>query len=79
MSEQASMPAAGNPSKKYLTPGEAAGLIGVAAQTLARWRCEGGGPGFMRAGRKIMYATDDITAWMNSRRMTSTSEAAAAA
>jgi predicted site-specific integrase-resolvase len=66
-------------AKKYLTPDEAARLIGAASQTLARWRCEGGGPQFIRVGRKIMYGADDISVWMNSRRVSSTSEAAKAA
>jgi predicted site-specific integrase-resolvase len=66
-------------SKQYFSPDEAARTIGVASQTLARWRCEGGGPPFIRVGRKIMYGATDITAWMNSRRMSSTSAAAQAA
>ena len=62
----------------YVPPLGASDLMGVAPQTLARWRCEGGGPPFIRVGRKIMYAVEDITAWMNSRRVASTSELAPA-
>jgi hypothetical protein len=64
------------PPKKYLNAEEASQFIGAAVQTLARWRCEGGGPPFIRVGRKIMYAIDDLIAWMNARRVSSTSEAA---
>jgi predicted site-specific integrase-resolvase len=66
-------------AKKYLTPEEAGRFIGAAVQTMARWRCEGGGPPFIRVGRKIMYAAEDLTAWMNARRMASTSAAVKAA
>jgi hypothetical protein len=65
--------------KKYLTPDEASQLIGAAKQTMARWRVEGIGPQFIRVGRKIMYAVEDLILWMNSRRVSSTSEATKAA
>jgi hypothetical protein len=32
----------------------AAGFVGVAAATLAKLRCMGGGPIFIKAGRKIL-------------------------
>ncbi len=58
----------------YLTPAEAGRFIGAATQTLARWRCEGGGPDFIRVGRKIMYGRDDLIGWMSARRVSSTSQ-----
>lgn len=64
------------PPKTYLNAEETGRHIGTAVQTLARWRCEGGGPPFFRVGRKIMYGLKDLTAWMNARRVSSTSEAA---
>lgn len=65
---------------RYLPP-DAAGRVlgGVAIQTLARWRCEGTGPKYSKAGRRVMYSVDDLIAWMNARRVSSTSEAAKAA
>ena len=61
--------------KKYLAPDEASQFIGAAVQTMARWRCEGGGPPFIRVGsRRIRYALDDLIAWMDARRVSSTSE-----
>ena len=61
--------------KRYLNAVEAATFIGAAAQTLAKWRCNGGGPPFIRLSRgRIMYAVDDLIAWMDARRVTSTSE-----
>lgn len=71
---------AAQPPKTYFNAEETGRFIGVAVQTLARWRCEGGGPPFIKCGsRKIMYAVEDLTAWMNARRVASTSEAAQAA
>ena len=43
-------------------------------KTLQAWRCRGGGPPFVRVGRLIRYKPDDVQAWVESRRMTSTSE-----
>lgn len=66
------------PPKKYLNAEETSQFIGVAVQTLAKWRCAGGsGLPFIRVGtRRVMYAIDDLNAWMNERRVFSTSEAA---
>ena len=62
----------------YLSPKAAGDLIGVAPQTLARWRCQGGGgPPFIKVGSKVRYAFNDITEWMNSRRVANTSRFAA--
>lgn len=58
---------------KYLAPGKAGAFIGVATQTLAKWRCGGDGPPFIKLGRKVVYDKADMIAWMSSRRVTSTS------
>jgi len=54
---------------------EAARHLGLATATLAKMRCWGGSPIFMRLGRKIVYRRDDLDAWLNARRATSTSDA----
>lgn len=64
--------------EKYLNPEKTSRYIGAAVQTLARWRFEGEGPPFIRVGRKIMYAADDLDEWMAARRVSSTSAAKAA-
>ena len=58
-----------------LRPEAAAIYLGLATQTLARWRCEGNGPPFIRAGRAILYDPDDLSAWLAANRVASTSEA----
>jgi predicted site-specific integrase-resolvase len=61
-----------------LTPEETARRIRRAVQTLARWRCEGAGPAFIRVGGRIAYRAADVERWLESRRVHSTSERPAA-
>jgi hypothetical protein len=63
-----------NTEQKFLDAAGAASYVHLAAQTLARLRCEGGGPPFCRAGRKIVYSVRDLDAWLAGRRFHSTSE-----
>ena len=55
---------------------QAAPVAGVAAKTLENWRSAGTGPKFIKAGRKVLYDPDDIEAWKDANRYSSTSEAA---
>ena len=59
------------PGSELLTPDETAGRLRLAKQSLARWRCEGRGPPFIRLGGlggRVAYRTADIDAWLASRR-----------
>ena len=38
-------------------------------QTLARWRCEGWGPKFMRVGQRVCYLGQDLNGWLESRKV----------
>jgi len=49
-------------------------LIGVSQSTLARWRTEGCGPAFMKAGRKVLYDSKNIEIWLLNSSRGSTSE-----
>lgn len=60
----------------WLSPPHAAAILGVSIQTAARWRCEGFGPRWARSGRLVRYRRSDIEAWLESRVVGSTSEAA---
>lgn len=51
-------------------------LLGCEVKTLQAWRSRGGGPPFIRVGRLVRYRPQDVLAWTNSRRVSSTSEAA---
>ncbi|MBN8963801.1 MAG: helix-turn-helix domain-containing protein [Rhizobiales bacterium] len=61
---------------RYLTIGEVSDLTGLSRQTLAKMRCAGTGPAFMKLGRAIRYASADLESWLASRRRTSTWQAA---
>jgi hypothetical protein len=61
-----------NSNEQKMNAREAASYLGLAHATLAKM---GGSPTFMRLGRKIVYCRDDLDAWLNDRRATSTSDA----
>lgn len=46
----------------------------VTANTLSKWRVYGRGPRFIRVNRRIAYDPADVTAWLDARRVNSTSE-----
>jgi hypothetical protein len=50
----------------YLTEGEAAAQLGVAARTLRLWRQQRQGPPFLRLGQRILYRREAITEWLRS-------------
>lgn len=54
----------------------AARFIGLAVATLAKLRCIGGGPAYLKLGRKVLYRRSDLAAWLNPRRVANTTEAA---
>ena len=57
----------------FLNPRDASEYIrsragrGVAVQTLARLRCQGGGPFFCKFGRNVLYRPTDLDAWLSSK------------
>lgn len=49
---------------------ESAGAhIGVTSGTLAKWRCAGTGPAFIRIGGRILYKEADLDAYLEARRI----------
>jgi len=55
-------------ARKYLRAAEAATYLGVARQTLARWRWEGVALPFSKAGRAVVYAVADLDAFLARHR-----------
>ena len=51
-------------------------LIGLRKATLAKMRCMGGGPVFVKAGRRVLYRRGDLLQWLSERRVRNTTEAA---
>jgi predicted DNA-binding transcriptional regulator AlpA len=59
----------------FLTAAEAAALLRVSAITLSRWRIQGYGPRWIKMGpKRVAYEMDDIIAWTNAQKRTSTSD-----
>jgi len=52
-------------------------ILCVTIGTLAKWRVFGSGPKLIRINRRIAYHPKDIADWLNSRRVSSTSEGGA--
>jgi hypothetical protein len=65
--------------KRLFAPEEASAYLRVAKQTLARWRCYGTGPPFVRIGGRIFYDSTDLDAFIDANKFRSTAEADEAA
>lgn len=59
--------------KQVLIARDAAAYLGLATQTLAKFRWAGTSPPFYRLGRRIVYDRADLDNWLTTRRKTSTS------
>lgn len=58
---------------EILSSAEAADYLRSAKSTLAKLRCYGGGPKFVRqSARKILYRRIDLDEWLTSRTQSST-------
>ncbi len=59
---------------RLLTPDAAGAVLGIARQTLARWRVEGKGPPFVKLGGRVAYRAATLNAWLLQRERHSTSD-----
>ncbi len=57
-----------------LKPHVAGPVVGLSESTLAKMRCMGGGPPFIKLGRAVRYVRGDLLAWRNARRVRNTIE-----
>jgi predicted DNA-binding transcriptional regulator AlpA len=65
-------------SSTLLRPHEAAKLLGVSSSTLAKWRCQGNGPGFVKVGpRCVAYSISALDQFIALNRRNNTSQIAA--
>jgi predicted DNA-binding transcriptional regulator AlpA len=64
--------------KKLPTP-EAAAYLGLGKSTLDKLRLTGGGPVFIKIGKRVVYDPADLDAWFAAHKRTSTSASTAAA
>lgn len=61
---------------ELLNQSKAAKILGTTEKFLEARRTRGGGIPFIRVGRLVRYRKSDVDAWLESRRVHSTSEAA---
>jgi hypothetical protein len=62
------------PASPYTDTNGAASFLLNSAQTMANWRLKGGGPPFSKIGKKVIYAVSDLLAFIEARKVTSTSQ-----
>lgn len=62
------------PSGTRVDTAGAGAYTNLSQQTLAKLRVYGGGPKYIKAGRRVIYDTRDLDSWMESRKRGLTSE-----
>ncbi len=53
---------------------EAADYVGVSKSMLEKLRTAGGGPRFMKVGRRVVYDSADLDRWIESKKQASTAD-----
>ena len=57
---------------RRVTTAVAAEYVGLAEITLCKYRVHGGGPAFLKIGRRVVYDTRDLDTWLDYHRQNST-------
>jgi predicted DNA-binding transcriptional regulator AlpA len=65
--------------RRMLSAPEAAAYCGSSASTFAKLRLYGGGPLYVKLGRRVVYDPADLDQWPTSNRRASTSDEVEAA
>lgn len=60
-------------SERMCTP-QAAEYTGLSESTLNKLRVFGGGPTYIKAGRRVVYDRTDLDTWLVANKRTNTSE-----
>jgi hypothetical protein len=55
--------------KRYLSPEEAADLLGFSESVLGLWRRQARGPVYSKIGKSVRYCLTDLEAFMASRKV----------
>lgn len=62
--------------RRLLDTFSAAAYLSLGKSTLDKFRVTGGGPRFIKIGRRVLYDPADCDEWVAQRKFASTSEAA---
>ena len=73
--DQAARAARAKQASPFLSTAQAAFYVGLSRRTLEKMRVTGDGPFYRKHGRYVRYHIDDLNAWSEARRKTSTSRA----
>lgn len=57
---------------RFLTTPEAAKRVGLSNRTMEKHRCYGTGPVFRKVGGRVLYVIEELDAWVDLGRRTST-------
>lgn len=58
-----------------LNPKQAADYLNLSNATLAKWRCIGGGPTFIKySARCVRYLREDLDSWLIARQAANTAQ-----
>ena len=63
-------------SIELLSPDDLAADLKVSPRTLAKWRCNGRGPQYIRLGHAVRYRQQDVYAWLEAKVSRNSAEAA---
>ena len=55
-------------SSRYMTTAEVAETVRTPVETVRYWRHINKGPKSFKVGRRVLYAIEDVEAWLNSAR-----------
>jgi len=55
-------------STRYMTTGEVASEVRTPVETVRYWRHVGKGPKSFKLGRRVLYAVEDVEAWIEDAR-----------
>lgn len=61
-------------SRPLLDDRALAAILKIAQQTPRKWRLQGVGPKYLKIGRCVRYHPDDVAAYIDAARRTSTSD-----
>ncbi|MBR7618122.1 DNA-binding protein [Phenylobacterium sp. 20VBR1] len=64
-----------NAPSNLVPVGAASQHVGLSVSTLNKLRVFGGGPVFLKLGRRVVYDLADLDAWLATKRRRSTSDA----
>ena len=68
------MPEPTKSSRRMLRTKEAAEYCGSSSSTFEKLRLSGGGPRYVKIGRRVVYDPADLDSWLEANRRLSTSD-----